>query len=255
MGPEAETYRILVVDDEPSVLTAYARTLKLCEKWDAHRGQSLNLDVQLFGGGAEAIDAIDHVATEGAYAICFLDMRMPEVSGLELAEHLHARNPDCHLVLVTGHSDVDLAEISRKIGRPDKLLYLQKPFHPMEICQITAALCAKWSAERSLAGAKEQLEAVVEQRTAELAEANRKLRQKVELQDLQERQLEEKLSELERFNRLTVGRELRMIELKREVNELARKAGIDPPYELMEEMAPGEMAGMLEARLRGATDG
>jgi FixJ family two-component response regulator len=243
------------VDDEPSVLSAYARTLKLCEKWDAPRGESLSLDVQLFGSGSEAMAAIDRVQAEGSYAICFLDMRMPEMSGLQLAEHLHGHDPDSHLVLVTGHSDVDLAEICRKIGRPDKLLYLQKPFHPMEICQITAALCAKWSAERSLAGAKEQLEAVVDQRTAELAEANRKLRQKIELQDRQERQLEEKLSELERFNRLTVGRELRMIELKREVNELAQKAGLDPPYELMEEMAPGEMAGMLEARLRGATEG
>jgi len=40
------------------------------------------------------------------------------------------------------------------------------------------------------------------------------------------------LAELEDFNRLAVGRELRMIELKREVNELARKAGIAPPYDL-----------------------
>ncbi len=38
--------------------------------------------------------------------------------------------------------------------------------------------------------------------------------------------------ELERFNRLAVGRENRMIELKREVNELARKAGVAPPYDV-----------------------
>ncbi|KKL70517.1 hypothetical protein LCGC14_2104110, partial [marine sediment metagenome] len=35
----------------------------------------------------------------------------------------------------------------------------------------------------------------------------------------------------ERFNRLAVGREQRMIELKREVNEMARKAGVAPPYD------------------------
>lgn len=40
------------------------------------------------------------------------------------------------------------------------------------------------------------------------------------------------LQELERFNRLTVGREQRMIELKREVNETAHKAGLAPPYDL-----------------------
>ena len=40
------------------------------------------------------------------------------------------------------------------------------------------------------------------------------------------------LQELERFNRLTVGREQRMIELKREVNEMAHKGGLAPPYDL-----------------------
>jgi PAS domain S-box-containing protein len=47
-----------------------------------------------------------------------------------------------------------------------------------------------------------------------------------------EEELKKTLAELERFNRLAVGRELRMIELKREVNEMARRAGLMPPYEL-----------------------
>ena len=38
--------------------------------------------------------------------------------------------------------------------------------------------------------------------------------------------------ESRRFNRQAVGREERMIELKREVNEMARKAGAAPPYDL-----------------------
>jgi len=47
-----------------------------------------------------------------------------------------------------------------------------------------------------------------------------------------EEELRQTLAELERFNRLAIGRELRMIELKREVNEMASKAGIPPPYDL-----------------------
>ncbi len=42
----------------------------------------------------------------------------------------------------------------------------------------------------------------------------------------------QRAAELERFNRLSVGRELQMIELKKEVNEMARLAGRTPPYEL-----------------------
>lgn len=47
-----------------------------------------------------------------------------------------------------------------------------------------------------------------------------------------ERQLKKNVAELEQFNRLAVGRELRMIELKRQVNEMARAAGLDEPYDL-----------------------
>ena len=40
------------------------------------------------------------------------------------------------------------------------------------------------------------------------------------------------ITELEQFNRLAVDRELRMIELKREVNVLYKRQGEEPPYDL-----------------------
>jgi len=45
-----------------------------------------------------------------------------------------------------------------------------------------------------------------------------------------EEELKKKMNQLERFNRLTVGRELRMIEMKKEVNELLEKAGMEKRY-------------------------
>jgi PAS domain S-box-containing protein len=45
-------------------------------------------------------------------------------------------------------------------------------------------------------------------------------------------ELERTNAKLERFNRLAVGRELRMIELKRQVNELAEQLGKEAPYDL-----------------------
>ena len=47
-----------------------------------------------------------------------------------------------------------------------------------------------------------------------------------------ESRIRQTVEELERFNRLAVGRELRMIELKREINQLAERAGLRPPYDL-----------------------
>ena len=45
-------------------------------------------------------------------------------------------------------------------------------------------------------------------------------------------ELERTNAELELFNRLAVGRELRMIELKRQINELSEQLGKEPPYDL-----------------------
>lgn len=45
-------------------------------------------------------------------------------------------------------------------------------------------------------------------------------------------QLQEHTNELTRFNEVAVGRELRMIELKKEVNELCRRSNQSPRYPL-----------------------
>ncbi len=45
--------------------------------------------------------------------------------------------------------------------------------------------------------------------------------------------LNEKMNELIRFQHLTVGRELTMIELKKEINELLRQLGKEPKYSIV----------------------
>lgn len=45
-------------------------------------------------------------------------------------------------------------------------------------------------------------------------------------------ELERSNANLARFNRLAVGRELRMIELKRQVNNLSEQLGKEPPYDV-----------------------
>ncbi len=55
--------------------------------------------------------------------------------------------------------------------------------------------------------------------------------------DITERKLAEEeilrhVDELERFNKASVGRELRMVELKKEVNELCGRMGEGPRYNL-----------------------
>ena len=80
-------------------------------------------------------------------------------------------------------------------------------------------------AQRELRSLKEQLEDRVKERTsdlhAEIAERKRA-----------EEEMTRRVQELEYFHRLVVGRELRMVELKRQVNELSEQLGEKPPYDV-----------------------
>lgn len=49
-----------------------------------------------------------------------------------------------------------------------------------------------------------------------------------------DKELHEKIQELERFNRLAVDRELRMIELKRQINDLQKAMGKEPEYAVVD---------------------
>jgi len=65
--------------------------------------------------------------------------------------------------------------------------------------------------------------------------------------DITERQraetaLRETVEELERFNRLAVGRELDMVRLKQQVNAMSLRLGLPPPYGLNFAEAPGKSA-------------
>jgi methyl-accepting chemotaxis protein len=69
----------------------------------------------------------------------------------------------------------------------------------------------------------------IQHRDREVSRARDELEQRVQDRTLQLRQ---RSDELERFNRAAVGREQRMIELKREVNALRARLGLEPEYDL-----------------------
>ncbi len=94
----------------------------------------------------------------------------------------------------------------------------------------------RWLPTLSSVRRTELLLAELSQTNERLAASETRLLEQTEIQHQVEGKLRQKMSQLERFNHLTQGRELRIIDMKREVNEMAHKAGVAPPYESIGEV-------------------
>lgn len=67
-----------------------------------------------------------------------LDVRMPEMSGLEVQQHLNRSGATLPVILITGHGDITMAVQAMKNGAFD---FLQKPFRDQDLLdRINAAL-------------------------------------------------------------------------------------------------------------------
>jgi diguanylate cyclase (GGDEF)-like protein len=105
--------RVLVVDDDPRVLEGYQRALR----------KRFNLDVA--SGGQQALEMISH---KGPYAAVVSDMRMPEISGLDLLLRIREQAPDTVRIMLTGNADQQTAVDAVNQGRVFR--FLNKPCSP-----------------------------------------------------------------------------------------------------------------------------
>ena len=166
--------RVLIADDEAEVRSAYREILtegemngetavfrdlrarlfaKAAEQAAAKPASSSTTFAPVFCDGAEAAVAAVRaaIAAEDPFAVAFLDMRMPPgPDGVWAAARIRELDPAIEIVLCTAYSDVDPAEIGAIVPPEEKLSYLQKPFHPHEIRQMTISLASKWRAEHRI---------------------------------------------------------------------------------------------------------
>jgi DNA-binding NtrC family response regulator len=107
--------RILVVDDEQSVAGAL-------ELIFGERGH----EVAVAASAAEAA-----ALCEGrAFDLAFVDLRLPDATGIELLERLKRDAPDTEFILMTAHGSFDLAVEAIKRGA---FYYIEKPFTPQQV--------------------------------------------------------------------------------------------------------------------------
>src|SRR5262245_6354292 len=106
---------VLVVDDEPGVVSFVARALR-----------AKGYEVDVAGGGDEALSRL---RTDG-YDVVLLDLRMPETNGVLVLKHVMATRPEQKVVVVSAVADTRIKVRCLELGAAD---FVTKPFELAEL--------------------------------------------------------------------------------------------------------------------------
>lgn len=102
--------RILVIDDELGIREGCRRILT-----------PLGYSVQVAENGAEGLRQVQEWNPD----LVLLDVMMPDITGTDLLEPIHAHDPDIVCIIITGYATVELAVQAVKRGAYD---FISKPF-------------------------------------------------------------------------------------------------------------------------------
>ena len=116
------------------------------------------------------------IAENQPYALAFVDIRMPPGwDGVQTITRIWEIFPELQIVVCSAYSDYSWEQLRSKVGQPDNLLVLKKPFDNVEVQQMAHALTKKWLLGIQSNFQMAELEVMVERRTWELKQANRLL--------------------------------------------------------------------------------
>jgi DNA-binding response OmpR family regulator len=117
--------RILIVDDEPNVRLSYRATL-----------EAEGYGVEEANSAATALEKL----VPGHFDLAILDLRMPEMDGLDLLAQMRKRGVPTPTVMITAYGELPNAVKAIKLGAID---FLQKPLTPDQLRHIVAEIVAR----------------------------------------------------------------------------------------------------------------
>ncbi len=129
----------MVVDDDPEILAVLDRF-----------ASQFGFDVVRRSGGREALASL----TETRADVLLVDVQMNDVGGLDVLRTLRGRDPDCPVILMTGHPSVDNAMEAVKLGALD---YLSKPIDFDRLGNLLRAVTASMERRERLLDADADL--------------------------------------------------------------------------------------------------
>jgi len=115
MESNKENIRLLLVDDEEEFLLATSRAL-------GRRGFEVTV-------APNGVTALDKISSE-SFDVVVLDVKMPDIDGLEVFNQISGRYPEIPVILLTGHPSLADAFRTSKQGIAD---YLSKPVEIEEL--------------------------------------------------------------------------------------------------------------------------
>jgi DNA-binding NtrC family response regulator len=123
-------FRVLLVDDEVEFLETLIKRLK-----------KRNLDVLGANNGREALK----VLTESPVDVVVLDVKMPDMDGIDTLREIKKLRPAVEVIMLTGHASVEVAIQGMELGAFD---YLMKPMDIDELLyKLQDAYKRKWCRE------------------------------------------------------------------------------------------------------------
>jgi putative nucleotidyltransferase with HDIG domain len=150
--------RILIVDDEEVICNVLDRRLTregyFCTT--AHNGK----------------EALNHFY-KNSFSLIISDIKMPEMTGIELLQKVKAIDPKMKMIMVTAYPEIDLAVNAMRLGAFD---FIIKPADlDLIVMSVKKALESK-RLEEEIEAYHNRMEELVEERTAKLQQAYRTLK-------------------------------------------------------------------------------
>jgi FixJ family two-component response regulator len=137
---------VFVVDDEATVGVSIKRLL-----------QSVGLEARHFTSASEFLRA----KRPDVPGCIVLDVRLPDLSGLDLQQELATANVDLPVIFITGHADIRMTVRAMKAGAVE---FLTKPYRDQALLDAVLSAIEKdrhrRTEERAVAGIHERFEAL-----------------------------------------------------------------------------------------------
>ena len=175
--------RILVIDDDPSILSVFSMILMqqgakkeeqsssidalmdlLDDSTEVNTLSRRNFEVDTASQGEVGFALVQKALEENRpYSVIFTDMRMPPGwDGVMTAKKIREIDAEVEIIIVTAYSDAPVSEIVRQVGFTDRLLYLKKPFDEEEVLQLADSLSMRWNLEEKVKEMVNILEGMVD---------------------------------------------------------------------------------------------